>query len=73
MDPGPKNMTTDAYKIEIGVKPLNKLFDLTSSFEIIQNIRSPLIINPRLLQVFKGSLNNPPDTVSHHRDALPIR
>ena len=73
MDPGPKNITTDAYNIEIGVKPLNKLFDLTSSFEMIQNIKRPLIMKPKLLQVFKGSLNNPSETVSHHREALPTR
>jgi hypothetical protein len=73
IDPGPRNITTDAYKTETGVIPTNKLFDLTLSFEMTQNIKRPLIINPRLLQVFNGSLNNPPETVSHQREAWPIR
>jgi peptidoglycan biosynthesis protein MviN/MurJ (putative lipid II flippase) len=73
IDPGPKYITTDAYKILIGFIPINGLFEFFGSLHKTQNKNKPTIIKPRLLNVLTGSLNMPPETLSHHLDASPIR
>ena len=72
-DPGPRKITTLAYKIEIFVNPVKSLdtFLLLSSFDKIQNIIRPVIIKPTLLKALMGSRKILELTLSHQRETSP--
>ena len=59
--------------MEILLIPINGLEELFLSLDKTQNIYKPTSIKPKLLRVFTGSLKRPPETLSHHLDASPIR
>ena len=59
--------------MEILLIPINELEELFSSLHKTQNIYNPTSIKPKLLRVLTGSLKRPPETLSHHLDASPIR
>jgi len=59
--------------MDILLVPINGLLEFFSSLHKIQKIYKPTIIKPKLLRVFTGSLKSPPETLSHHLDASPIR
>ena len=73
IEPGPSHHAADAYKMEIGVNPINLLLEEVSSFDMTQKIYRPTTIKPKLLKVLTGSLKAPSLTLSHHLDASPIR
>ena len=70
IDPGPKYITATPYKIVILLSPEKSLKDV--SLDNLNKIYKPTTINPRLLNVFIGSLNGPALILSHHLDASPI-
>ena len=53
--------------------PINGLVEFFLSLHNTQKIYKPITIKPKLLKVFTGSLKSPPETLSHHLDASPIR
>ena len=75
IDPGPKKVEADAYKIAIALLPnINSLFFEfpKASLASTKNIYSPVNINPRFPSVFDGSRRKPPLTRSHHLEISPI-
>ena len=53
--------------------PINRLLEFWLSLHKIQKRYNPTTINPKLLKVLTGSLKRPPETLSHHLEASPIR